>query len=42
MPMDYEVFEPDNERIAQVLVKILERKGIMQVINSVIRITKSS
>ena len=25
--MDYEVFEPDNERIAQVLVKILEKKG---------------
>ena len=27
MPRDYEVFEPDNERLAQVIVKILEEKG---------------
>jgi hypothetical protein len=27
MPTDYEVFEPDNERLAQVIVGILEEKG---------------
>ena len=27
MLMDYEVFEPDNEHLAQIIVKILEEKG---------------
>ena len=27
MPRDYEVYEPDNERIAQIIVRILEEKG---------------
>lgn len=27
MPMDIEVFEPNNERLAQVIVRILEGKG---------------
>ena len=27
MPMDYEVFEPNDENIAQIIVRILEEKG---------------
>ena len=27
MPMDYEVFEPNNEHLAQIIVRILEEKG---------------
>ena len=27
MPMDYEVFEPNNERLAQVIVRFLQEKG---------------
>ena len=27
MPMDYEVFEPNDERLAQIIVRILEEKG---------------
>jgi hypothetical protein len=27
MPMDYEVFEPNNEHLAQIIVRILEERG---------------
>jgi hypothetical protein len=27
LPKDYEVFEPNNERLAQIIVRILEEKG---------------
>src|SRR5665647_348840 len=27
MPMDYEVFEPENERLSQVIVRLLQKKG---------------